>query len=157
MLPSYIIDGGPEYKLYYNSLSNFADIVVIDENDNEMTMLQYQAVYASYVYDCLRDGIDIDDYSFASNYRIYIRFNNLANCLTDRVMISMKIECQSKTLSKDSILGIDLSSETAKNNYISGTGYPDEYYDDQQYVYTPYSYERYLSIYVDHTNTIYAN
>jgi len=157
LLPSYINDSGTYYKLTYESLSNFANIVVIDKLGNELTMLQYQALYAEYVYDCLENNIEVDDYEFTKDYQIYVRFNNLINCLTDRIMISMKIESQSKMLSKPSILEIDNSSSESKTNYINGTGYPDTYYDGNTYIYTPYSYERFLSIYVDHTSDAYLN
>ncbi len=157
LLPSYINDSGTYYKLTYESLSNFANIVVIDKLGNELTMLQYQALYAEYVYDCLENNIEVDDYEFTKDYQIYVRFNNLINCLTDRIMISMKIESQSKMLSKPSILEIDNSSVESKTNYINGTGYPDTYYDGNTYIYTPYSYERFLSIYVDHTSNAYLN
>lgn len=155
LLPSYINDGGTYYKLTYASLSNFAEIVAIKKSDSsQLSMLQYQEAYATYVIECLTNGDEVNDYEFASQYDIYVRFYNLANCLTDRIMISAKIECQSKIESKDIILEDDLSSDTLKDNYVNGIGYLGIYYDGKKYVYTPYTYQRFLSIYVDHTAVI---
>ena len=152
LLPSYINDGGTYYKLTYDSLSNFAEIIAIKKSDNtELTMLQYQDAYAQYVLNCLTTNKEINDYDFATDYEIYVRFKNLSNCLTDRIMISAKIECQSKMESKDDVLAIDLSDNALKTNYTSGSGYSAIYYDGEKYVYTPYTYQRFMSIYVDHT------
>ena len=150
LLPSFINDNGTYYKLTYDSLSNFAEIVAINNTSNSpaLSMLQYQELYSQFVNDCLENGIEVDDYEFVKNYKIYARFKNLENCLTNRIMVSVRIESQSKMISKNEILDIDLSSDTLKNNYKV------DYYDGNQYIYTPYSYERFLSIYVDHTAII---
>ena len=151
LLPSFINDSGTYYKLTYDSLSTFMDVVAVRISDgSEFTMLQYQALYQEYVFDCLKTGAEVSDYEFASGYHIYVRFNDLANCLTDRIMISAKIECESKMESKDGILAIDNSADIAKTNYTSGSGYSYEYFDGNTYIYTPYTYERYLSIYINH-------
>lgn len=161
LLPSVLNDSGTYYKLTYESLSKFMTVVAVnvnanDENYNhEYSMIQYQELYSNYVFDCLENETEIDDYEFTKNYRIYARFNNLANCLTNRVMISAKIECNSKTMSKTNILDIDGSSATAKTNYVNGNGYSSVYFDGNTYIYTPYTYERILSIYIDHENIMY--
>ena len=162
LLPSFINDSGTYYKLTYDSLSNFMDVVAIninvDDVDNygkEYTMLQYQELYAQFVFDCLQNDIEVNDYDFVKNYRIYARFKNLNNCLTDRIMISAKIECNSKMEAKDEIIEIDNSSDLAKTNYMHGVGYADDYFDGKSYVYTPYVYERYLSIYINHLDDSY--
>ena len=151
LLPSFINDSGTYYKLTYDSLSTFMDVVAVNvETGDEYTMLQYQKLYEEYVFDKLSLGKTVNDYDFASLYHIYARFNDLKNCLTDRIMVSAKIECNSKIASKDEIIAIDNSSINAKTNYINGVGYPDIYYDGSSYIYIPYTYERYLSIYIDH-------
>ena len=64
-------------------------------------------------------------------------------------MLSIKIESNSKLLDKNEILAIDQSSAAAKTTYQT------DYYDGAEYVYTPYSYERLLSFYVDHLDSAY--
>ena len=156
LLPSYINDSGTYYKLTYDSLSSFMDVIAVDiETNEEYSMLQYQELYENYVFSCLENNVAVNDYDFAKGYRIYARFSNLRDCLTDRIMISAKIECNSKMASKDEILLEDNSTSQAKDNYKNGTGYADIYYDGNSYIYTPYTYERFLSIYIDHTDVRY--
>ena len=83
-------------------------------------MLQYQELYALYVKDCLENNIDINDYDFVKNYKIYVRFRNLKDCLTDRIMLSVKVESQSKMESKDLVLDGDVANDdnvSLVNNY----------------------------------------
>ena len=146
LLPSYIYSSGLYYKVHYTSLSNFLDIKIYDELDNEITEIEYENRYKAFI---LANPNRVDDYAFVTNYKIYAVFKNLENCLTDHIMLSLKIESNSKVLDKNVIISSDKSSDSAKNTYMAG------YFDNQEYVYTPYSYERILSLYIDHTDPAY--
>ncbi|MBQ9449460.1 MAG: leucine-rich repeat domain-containing protein [Acholeplasmatales bacterium] len=146
LLPSYIYSSGLYYKIRYSSLSNFLDIHIYDETDTEITEIEYDNRYKTFI---LANPDRVDDYDFVKNYKIYAEFKNLEDCLTNHIMLSIKIESNSKLLDKNEILAIDQSSAAAKTTYQT------DYYDGAEYVYTPYSYERLLSFYVDHLDSAY--